>query len=122
MPDVAPPQRTRFNKLNASPRIWKRTRSLKLKMRASATFSLKFQGERSFGLLRVALPKTESMVAWGMPIPRLNLFLSYQTSTAGSNFSPLIGARHPSYELMKTRLPVPIGLAPEATVSGVPDS
>src|SRR4051794_33417127 len=117
---VAPPQRTRFRTLNASPRTSKDFRSANLNVRPRATFSLKFHGVRSLGLLRVALPNTESSVACEMPW--LNAFLSYHTSLFGSNFSPAVGARHPSYEVMKTRLPVPMGLAPEATVSGVPDS
>ena len=55
-------------------------------------------------------------------MPWLKALLSYQRSLFGSNFAPETGARQPSYEVMNTRLPVPMGLAPEATVSGVPDS
>jgi hypothetical protein len=79
--------------LNASPLTWKLIRSLILNILASATFSLKFQGVRSLGLFRVAFPNTVSIVACGIPIPRLNWFLSYQRSLLGSNLLPDIGAR-----------------------------
>src|SRR3954468_15050103 len=95
MPLVAPPQRTRLKTLNASPRISKERRSPKRKLRPRATFSLKFHGERSLGLLRVALPNMEFSVAEEMPT--LKTLLSYQRSLLGSNFEPETGARQPSY-------------------------
>src|SRR5688572_29830604 len=86
-----PPQRTRLNILNASPRSVRRTRSLIGKFLASVMFSLKFHGVRSFGLLRVALPNSEFRRS--MEMPWLKAVRSYHLSANGSNLSPLIGAR-----------------------------
>src|SRR5947209_3390777 len=63
----APPQLTRLSTLNVSPRISNERRSPNRKLRPSATFSLKFHGVRSLGLLRVALPNMEFRVAEEIP-------------------------------------------------------
>src|SRR3954469_13499838 len=120
MPLVALPHRTRFRTLNTSPRRSNERRSVKRKVRPNETFLLRFHGVRSFGLLRVALPNCESSVA--CVIPWLKTLLLYQRSLAGSNVAPDGVARQFSYDVMNTRLPAPMGLAPDATVSGTPDS
>jgi hypothetical protein len=85
-----PPQRTLLNTLKASPRSEKRTRSVIEMFLARLTFSLRFQGVRSFGLLRVALPNSEFRRS--VEMPWLKALESYQRSLKGSNLSPAMGA------------------------------